>query len=220
MHPHIARIMRLLVATTFCLSTATAWASASTWHSNVGMGGYSGAFTATAGPVTFTGSTAALSCTSATEAATVTGSSYAGNPWTGAITGSGTFNGCTVGGQAAQKVCTHTFDFSTWGAISYALSGGALSSGTLHLRCSVRRLGVEVCVITGNVPVRYYNPTSTTPLSADGYFSVPAVSKASGLLQAANGSGGNCPIGTGSVGMSAVTFSETSTPQPVFWGSI
>jgi hypothetical protein len=99
-------------------------------------------------------------------------------------------------------------------ASSPALSG--VSSGGESLSCVVLRIGVEVCRITGStVPFIYTNPS--TAGGANGRFTFPALSMASGVITTSNGAGGRCPMGAGSAALTAITDPLSSTPQPILW---
>jgi hypothetical protein len=191
-------------------------ATASTWHTNKGVGGYSGAFTGTSGAGTLTGPTAALSCTGSTATGTIGGPTFSGATWSGAATGTVAYTGCTVGGQAATVSCSITLNATSYSGptSSPALSG--VTSGNLAAACTVVRLGVQVCTITGTaVPGSFTNASTAGGL--DSRLTIPAVTRAGGQLVTANGSGGACPVGVGTAALTANTYTSTNTTQPIVW---
>jgi hypothetical protein len=218
-----ATVLGLLAALTAVLASS---ASASTWHSNVGTGSpaYSGAFTATSGPGTLTGPTAALSCASATATGTIGAASFGANAWPDAAFGTVTFNTCLIGGQSVSVSCAFTLKAnSTTGTASPALS--AVTTGTIALTgpatlpggCSVVRLGVEICKVVGStVPATYTNPSTVG--GTDGRLGIAAVAASSGNLATRNGSGGACSVGVGPAALTALTFTTSApAPVPIIW---
>jgi hypothetical protein len=212
------RLLAVLMAVSASSAMAASAASATTWHTNKGVAGYSGAFTATSGPLTLSGPTAAMSCTSSTYVGAEGGPSSAGNTWSGVVTGRINVNGCSIGGgQTLTMTCDVTMTVTNYSGPTASPALGGVSTGTEGIACSLVRLGVESCRIRGvAVPFSYTNPTTVG--GADGKFAVPAVTRASGVLTISNGTGGSCWVGAGSAGLTAVTESVSSpVPQPIMW---
>lgn len=216
-----ATVLGLLAALTAVLASS---ASATTWHTNRGTSGYTGAFTATTGAGTLTGATAALSCTGGTATGQLGATTFGGDTWPLAAWGTVTFTGCTIGGQAASVSCDYNLRANSYsGPTSYpALSG--VTTGTIALTgpstrpagCSVVRLGVEICRIIGStVPASYTNPAMSP---GAGTLAIPAVTRGSGQLDAENGSGGTCPVGVGAAALTALSFNVPAT-APVIWAT-
>jgi hypothetical protein len=211
------RLLAALVAAMALSAMGASVASATTWHTNKGVIGYTGTFTGTSGAFTLTGPTAALRCTSSTYAGTEGGPSFSGTTWSGAFTGRLTASGCTVGGQSVTITCDVVMTVTNYSGptASPALSG--VSTGTADFECSVVRLGVQVCGISaGAVPFSYTNPSTAGGL--DGKFSVPAVT-AGGVIVISNGSGGSCPVGVGAAALTALTegLGSSTVVQPIMW---
>lgn len=208
------RTMILMGLLTSLFAIMASAATASTWHSNKGVSGYSGTFTATAGAGTLTGPTAALSCTGSTAIGTLAAASQAGNTWPGAATGTVSYTGCTVGGQAATVSCSITLNAtSTTGTASPALS--AVTSGNLNASCTVVRLGVTVCNITGTaVPGSYTNPSRVG--GTDSHLDIPAVARADRVLATSNGTA-SCPVGVGDAALTGLVYTSINPVQPIIW---
>lgn len=207
------RVTTLVLAAMSLSAALASTSSATTWHSNKGVSGYSGTFTATSGAFTLTGPTAALSCTGSTLSGTLTAASFSGTPWTNAMTGTLTASGCTVGGQTIVISCSFAMTAQSYaGPVPYpALSG--VTSGVANVNCSVFKLGQEVCRITmTNMPASYTNPSTVG--GNDGKLTFPAVPRSSGVITIANGSQGVCPVGVGAAALTAIT--EGLTGSAVF----
>jgi hypothetical protein len=216
----LARVATLLGMVAALVVSVASTAYATTWHTNKGVGGYSGAINASAGAVTLTGPVASIACTSLSSQGALGGPSVAGSTLT-AETGSLFMSGCNVGAQNWRITCNYVFTANSYAGpvTSPALSG--VASGTLTFTgpaargCSIVRLGVEVCEMGGSLPVSYTNPS--TLHGTDARFAVPAVTPASGLLQLYKGSGGTCTFGVGASGLTSLTFTSTDSTQPIIW---
>jgi hypothetical protein len=209
------RLLAALVAVAALSAMGASAASATTWHTNKGVGGYSGAFTAAAGAFTLTGDWGVGTCTGSTYAGAEGGPSFVGNPWSGAFTGRITGTGCVFGGPA-RLTCDVTMTGASYSGPAASPALSAVSIGTAGVGCSVVRLGFEVCRITGTaVPFTYTNPS--TAGGADGRFMIPAFARTSGVLTIADGTGGMCSLGTGTAALTAIAYFMTSVPQPIMW---
>jgi hypothetical protein len=211
MNKMFTRAASVLLAAASLVTAVSAPASASVWHSNLGAGGYTGGFTAAAGALTLGGPAAAMTCTSTTVIGALTGSSSTAASWTGVMTGNVTGGGCWIGSQVAFP-CSSSFDANAYfGPIP---PPGGVTVGVLNVTCVVRQFGLAVCDVTGALPASYTNPMVGT----HGYFSIPLVSSASGVLRVAAVSGRTCPLGTGNASLTAITETLTSTaPDPIVW---
>jgi len=98
------------------------------------------------------------------------------------VSGTVTFSGCTLSGQAVAVDCGYTLTGTT-----QPVTG--LTSGNADVTCGVFLAGTKLCHIGGAVPGHYANPVGATA----GKLTVTT----SSTLTTSNGPVGSCPLGNG-----------------------
>jgi hypothetical protein len=184
----IARFAVLVASLMSLFAVMSSTAGAVTWH-NSG----STAFTATAGAGTLSSTGASLGCVSATGTGTAP-TLTVGNVYS--VSGTATFNTCTLSGIATGVDCGYTLTGSS--------QTSGVTSGSVDVTCGVYQFGTKLCHIAGSTAGTYTNSTSTLTIAA------------SSTLTTTNGPTGTCPLGNGDKGsLTHLSFKVTSASPPV-----
>jgi hypothetical protein len=194
----IARLAVLVAALASLLAVMSSSAGALTWTN---LGSTTLHATGTGGKLHVGNNT--LTCTAATATGTapadLTGPIYA-------VTGTALFTPCTLAGQPALVNCSYTLTAA-------GHSGGGfdgLTTGNADVICDAALEAAaanKLCHITGLTPGSYRNPsfaggTGTLTLSTNS------------TLDTTNGSGGNCPLGTGTSTLTHQSLTTTAAATP------
>lgn len=184
----IARFAVLVAALMSLFAVMSSSAGAVTWH-NTG----DTAFTATSGAGTLSVTSASLACTGSDASGTTAATPFVGATWA-AATGTATFTNCAIAGIPTSVDCGYTLTASS--------QSGGVSSGNVDANCGVYQFGAQICVIHGQTPGSYTNPSGTTA----GKLTL----NHSATLKTTNGSGGTCPLGANEPS-TLTTFTYTIT---------
>jgi hypothetical protein len=174
----MSKLMRFAVLVVSLLSlfgVLSSAAGAVTW-TNTG----DTAFTATGGPMTFSGGGLSWICTGSDWSGTTGSSPFVGAIYR-AVTGHGDYTGCSIASVSTAVTCDYTLTATSWAA-----GPPAVTSGNVDLTCNVTQGGTKICHIEGQTASHYVNPTAT----AFGKF----VMTESSTLKMTNAVG-SCPFG-------------------------
>jgi hypothetical protein len=139
------------------------------------------AFTATAGPGTFSVTTTSLSCTGADASGTTGTAPFTGAIWS-AMSGTATFTGCRLAGITTTMDCPYVLTASSFSA--------GVTSGNLDVTCDVYQGGFNICHGVGPVPGSHTNPSG----GAKGFLKWLAGAI---VMHWLNGRLGTCPLSPG-----------------------
>lgn len=155
------------------------------------------AFTATAGPTTFSGGGGlSLFCLNADATGTMAASGFVGTVWA-AATGALRFTGCTITGIPTQITCTYTLT-----AMTQTLP---VTNVNVDATCDALQGGTKICHFHGSTPAHYVNPPGARLIATH-----------SNTLRTTNAVG-FCPLGSGvAMTLTRQTFTLTSSNAPVF----
>jgi hypothetical protein len=170
-----SRIVVLVTALASLFAVMSSTAGATTFTNTGGT-----SFHATGGPgtlaVTGSGGTNNLSCTASTGTGTVAAGTFT------SVTGSVTFNPCSLSGTATDVNCTYTLVPTVFNAGS-----PAVTNGTATVACTASlTTGTALCTINGTTPGHYTNPVLAS--STVGKLTLTASSS----LTVTNNAGSSC----------------------------
>jgi len=143
----LTRLAVLMVGLLSLSALASTTANAVTWHNSGDT-----AFTATAGPPSYSVTGASLSCTSATLSGTAP-TTTVGLTYTVSATGS--YNGCSFAGTSMSIECSYKF---TGTALH-----GSTATGSTDVTCGFYSFNAKICHVAGARPSTYENPSGSAP---------------------------------------------------------
>jgi hypothetical protein len=195
----IAHIAVFIAALTSLFAVMSSTAGAVTW-TNEGAT----ALHATAGHGVLHVVNNALTCQGGTASGTAPAHSAAS---TYTVTGTATFNPCTIAGQSTFIHCNYSL---TGTAFAGATLGG-VTAGNLDVTCEARLSAgtqLKLCHIWGSTPISYTNPTVA---GGTGRLTLTQ----SSTLNVSNGGATSCPLGTGNATLTETGFTTTVGSTPI-----